>query len=207
VCALWLAARVVRRLLDAIETAQHTSEGDGQKAQSRATPWDRQLRSNTILAPMRDARHAADSAETATGAIALLATRRYAAIVTDFCRLSTGSRPSGGRAHDPADHVGASWNAFRRALAGGEAPRWAPEMCRVLALGDPTSAAIVLRSAPQRRRADSGCTLRGFMSGLKRVVPIGLTPNGTTCRRSWVHGRPRRDPEGSGKPPLGCGAG
>src|SRR5713101_9729207 len=51
-----------------------------------------------------------------------------------------------------------------------------------------------------------GADLHSFGSFL-RLLPIGLTPNGTTCRRSWGHGRRRRDPAGSGTLPSGCAAG
>src|SRR2546428_5591466 len=41
----------------------------------------------------------------------------------------------------------------------------------------------------------------------KGVLPIGLTPNGTTCRRSSGRGCRRRDRGGSGRRPSGSAGG
>src|SRR2546428_13328206 len=46
-----------------------------------------------------------------------------------------------------------------------------------------------------------------YREGKKVLLPIGLTPNGTTCRRSSGRGCRRRDRGGSGRRPSGSAGG
>jgi len=59
--------------------------------------------------------------------------------------------------------------------------------------------------APMKKGSDSALAPKSdsALAPKTPVLLIGLTPNGTTCRRSWGRGRLRRGRAGSGRPPSG----